>query len=52
MANRLLKSGAIPRFDVSSINLITIGGAPLKEESQESIRQAFPNSNVFQAYGK
>ncbi|KAK0168794.1 hypothetical protein PV327_002563 [Microctonus hyperodae] len=51
MANRLLKSGAIPRFDVSSINLITIGGAPLKEESQDLIRKAFPNSSVFQAYG-
>lgn len=55
MINRLMKivkSGALSRFDVSSVRQICIGGASLKEETLNDIRQSFTNAIVFQCYGK
>lgn len=52
MANRLLKSGVIGKYNVTSVTSLLVGGAPLKEESQAELQKAFQNSLVLQAYGK
>ncbi|XP_034947384.1 luciferin 4-monooxygenase-like [Chelonus insularis] len=51
MANRLLKSGFISKYDVSSVTDIHVGGAPLKDETQVELRKAFKNASVVQLYG-
>ncbi|XP_044588469.1 luciferin 4-monooxygenase-like isoform X2 [Cotesia glomerata] len=51
MANRLLKSGVIGKYNVTSVTSLLVGGAPLKEESQAELQKAFQNSLVLQAYG-
>lgn len=52
MANRLVRYKDLHNYDLSSIKVLLVGGATLKEESQDSLKKHLGDTLVLQAYGK
>uniref|UniRef100_A0A0C9Q8B8 LUCI_1 protein n=2 Tax=Fopius arisanus TaxID=64838 RepID=A0A0C9Q8B8_9HYME len=50
-ANRLLKSGLMGKYDLSSLKSVWIGGAVFKQEAQDALQAALPGAYVIQLYG-
>lgn len=48
---RLQKSPAKANYNMSSLKLMLIGGASLKEENQKALTEMFPNTRICQGYG-
>jgi|LakMenEpi03Aug12_release.lakeMendotaPanAssembly.Ray.scaffolds.fasta_scaffold122855_2 acyl-coenzyme A synthetase/AMP-(fatty) acid ligase len=44
-------SGAVSRFDLSSLNKITFGTEPMTKSTLEQLRKYFPNVQLQQTYG-
>ncbi|XP_078043386.1 uncharacterized protein LOC144473409 [Augochlora pura] len=51
MANRLGRYEDLGKYDLSSLKCVFIGGAILKKESQDMLREYLPNALVAQGYG-
>ncbi|XP_076171127.1 uncharacterized protein LOC143148567 isoform X2 [Ptiloglossa arizonensis] len=51
MANRLVRYKDLHNYDLSSIKVLLVGGATLKEESQDSLKKHLGDTLVLQAYG-
>ncbi|XP_046833712.1 uncharacterized protein LOC124430758 [Vespa crabro] len=51
MANRILKSGYLKKYDVSSIRKVCVGGAIFTAESQIKLQECLSNGDVIQMYG-
>ncbi|XP_015124782.1 uncharacterized protein LOC107046639 [Diachasma alloeum] len=50
-ANRLLKSGVLSKYDLSSIKSVWIGGAVFKQDAQDALQTALPGAYIIQLYG-
>lgn len=50
-AFRLQKSPVKANYDLSSLQVILIGGASLKEENQRALAEMFPHTRICQGYG-
>lgn len=51
MANRLLKSGCLKKYDVSSVKFVCVGGAIFKAESQKMLKESLPQADIIQMFG-
>ncbi|KAK2589254.1 hypothetical protein KPH14_007815 [Odynerus spinipes] len=51
MANRLLKSGYLKKYDLSSVKFVCIGGAIFKAESQITLQKQLPQADIIQMFG-
>ncbi|CAK9828894.1 Luciferin 4-monooxygenase [Anthophora retusa] len=51
MANRFARFSRLHDYDLSSLNTLFIGGAPLNQESQDLLRKQLPHVSSLQAYG-
>ncbi|XP_078043387.1 luciferin 4-monooxygenase-like [Augochlora pura] len=51
MGNRFVRYKDLPNYDFSNLETITIGGAALKQESQDALKKYLPHTNVIQCYG-
>lgn len=52
MINRILKTGYLKKYDVSSIIKVCVGGAIFTAGSQIKLQECLPNGDVIQMYGK
>ncbi|KZC12085.1 Luciferin 4-monooxygenase [Dufourea novaeangliae] len=51
MANRFVRYNGLHNYDLSSLSLLLVGGATLKQESQDALNEHLPHTTVLQAYG-
>ncbi|XP_076374554.1 uncharacterized protein LOC117224286 isoform X3 [Megalopta genalis] len=51
MANRLVRYEDLQKYDLSSLKCLFVGGAILKLESQDMLREYLPHALVAQGYG-
>lgn len=51
MANRLLKSGCLEKYDLSTVIFVCVGGAIFKAESQIMLQKCLPNADIIQMFG-
>ncbi|KAF7988087.1 hypothetical protein HCN44_007581 [Aphidius gifuensis] len=51
LANRLVTSGEMSKYDMSSIKYLWITGSMFKEETQRKIQKLIPSAHIFQRYG-
>ncbi|XP_033328457.2 luciferin 4-monooxygenase isoform X1 [Megalopta genalis] len=51
MSNRFVRYKDLPSYDLSSLDQIMIGGATLKQESQDALKKHLPHTSVIQCYG-
>jgi long-chain acyl-CoA synthetase len=49
--NLLLLSGAVHRYDLSSLQVINYGTEPMSEATLEALHKSLPNTRLSQAYG-
>ncbi|XP_063986038.1 uncharacterized protein LOC135167122 [Diachasmimorpha longicaudata] len=50
-ANRLLKSGVLSKYNLSSLKSVWIGGAVFKQDAQDALQAALPGVCIIQLYG-
>ncbi|XP_071876897.1 uncharacterized protein [Bombus fervidus] len=51
MANRLARYSHLHDYDLSSLKILFTGGATMKQECQDLLKNHFPSASVMQAYG-
>ncbi|XP_060811443.1 uncharacterized protein LOC132904738 [Bombus pascuorum] len=51
MANRLARYSHLHDYDLSSLKVFFTGGATMKQESQDLLKNHFPTTTITQAYG-
>jgi len=52
MINRLLGSGYVQKYPLSSLKVILGSGALIKPKVQEEFRRILPHVQILQCYGK
>lgn len=50
--NRLYKTEAVWKYDLSTVDRVTIGGGVLKSEVSLFLKKLFSNAEIFSVYGK
>ncbi|XP_011690711.1 PREDICTED: uncharacterized protein LOC105451753 [Wasmannia auropunctata] len=51
MVNRLVKAGYVKKYSLSSLKLIMCGGAIIKSEVHEELRNILPHVHILHGYG-